>query len=317
MYYPFFRGKQYELVTIRENAQLIKDNGFVPIIEPVKESLNGLVRTLTALQQVKAPAILIVNPDNGDYADRGNLFERALREQIPSLEGLTLGVLAHSDSEIEELIRICQRNRERELAIVHSGYPDGADLASALGAFSNITTHVFVARPCSRVYRRHFRKTRRVLLEDGFTRQDSNRKYPPLERFSDLHITYEEENADAFGDFLVVGDEFTESGGPAYAVAIHLTFIDASKDETMFIHHFVSDTTDTPTDPAGKFAEALAKLVREIRAGSPIYDTKALGEFIALHERGHFPGLGYVKKLSMQHHMETLAIFLREHAGRR
>jgi hypothetical protein len=26
-----------------------------------------------------------------------------------------------------------------------------------------------------------------------------------------------------------------------------------------------------------------------------------------LHADGHFPGLGYVKKLSMSHHIETLA----------
>jgi hypothetical protein len=30
---------------------------------------------------------------------------------------------------------------------------------------------------------------------------------------------------DGFGDFLIVGDDYSESGGPAYAIAIHLTFI--------------------------------------------------------------------------------------------
>lgn len=29
----------------------------------------------------------------------------------------------------------------------------------------------------------------------------------------------------------------------------------------MYVYHFVSDTRDTPTDPAGKFAQALAKLI--------------------------------------------------------
>ena len=58
---------------------------------------------------------------------------------------------------------------------------------------------------------------------------------------------------------LVVGDEFSESGGPAYAIAIHLTFIDPDKENEMWIHHFLSERQDTPKDPAGKFAEALAK----------------------------------------------------------
>jgi len=35
----------------------------------------------------------------------------------------------------------------------------------------------------------------------------------------------------------------------------------------------------------------------------------AVNEFRQLHANGHFPGLGYVKKLSMKHHIETLADF--------
>src|SRR3546814_6797061 len=78
-----------------------------------------------------------------------------------------------------------------------------------------------------------------------------------MEEFSDLHVTYGDHGMAGFGDFLIVGDVYSEGGGPAYAVAIHLTFIDPDKDDVMYIYHFVSDTKDTPTDPAGKFAQAL------------------------------------------------------------
>jgi hypothetical protein len=97
-------------------------------------------------------------------------------------------------------------------------------------------------------------------------------------------------------------------GGPAYAVAIHLTFIDPDLDDSMQIYHFVSDRQDTPTDPAGKFAEALAKMITALdKPGSKVLETSAVKEYRALHKEGHFPGLGYVKKLSMNHHIETLA----------
>ena len=113
---------------------------------------------------------------------------------------------------------------------------------------------------------------------------------------------------DGFGDFLMVGDAFSETGGPAYAVAIHITFINPNEDDQMFIHHFVSDRTDTPTDPAGKFSEALEKLAAEVEQSDTLVTrTEAVEEFIELHHRGHFPGLGYVKKLSMRHHIATLA----------
>jgi hypothetical protein len=111
-----------------------------------------------------------------------------------------------------------------------------------------------------------------------------------------------------FGDFLMVGDDYSESGGPAYAVAIHLTFIDPAQDDAMYIYHFKSDTQDTPTDPAGKFAEALENMMTVIDdPGSNVLETNAVKEFRQLHEDGHFPGLGSVKKLSMSHHIETLA----------
>ena len=111
-----------------------------------------------------------------------------------------------------------------------------------------------------------------------------------------------------FGDFLIVGDDYSESGGPAYAVAIHLTFIDADQDDSMFIYHFVSERQDTPTDPAGKFAEALDEMMATLNdRHSKVLETSAVQEFRLLHKQRHFPGLGYVKKLSMKHHIETLA----------
>ena len=118
---------------------------------------------------------------------------------------------------------------------------------------------------------------------------------------------------DGFGDFLIVGDEYSESGGPAYTVAIHLTYIDADKDDEMHIRHFKSDRQDTPKDPAGKFAEALAKLIAAVNeADSKYIDSSAIEEFRDLHRRGHYPGLGYIKKLSMKHHIETLVAYLED-----
>ena len=117
---------------------------------------------------------------------------------------------------------------------------------------------------------------------------------------------------DGFGDFLIVGDEYSESGGPAYAVAIHLTFIDPDQDDLMEIYHFKSRRRDTPQDPAGKFAEALMVMIETLdEPGSKILETGAIKEFRTLHRQRHFPGLGYIKKLSMKHHIETLADYFK------
>ncbi|SMF45587.1 hypothetical protein SAMN06265365_115114 [Tistlia consotensis] len=42
---------------------------------------------------------------------------------------------------------------------------------------------------------------------------------------------------------------------------------------------------------------------------SKVLDTDAVREFRNLYAQRHFPGLGYVKKLSMKHHIETFAHF--------
>ena len=75
-------------------------------------------------------------------------------------------------------------------------------------------------------------------------------------------------------------------------LAIHLTFIDPNAENQMFIYHFVSDSNATPTDPAGKFAEALAKLIAKLDEGnSHLFEGEAIREFRDLHVKGHFPGL--------------------------
>jgi hypothetical protein len=76
----------------------------------------------------------------------------------------------------------------------------------------------------------------------------------------------------------------------------------------MYVYHFVSTTRDTPTDPAGKFGQALEKLVAKLDTGkSKLFESSAIKEFRDLYAKRHFPGLGLVKKLSMKHHIETLA----------
>jgi hypothetical protein len=193
--------------------------------------------------------------------------------------------------------------------LVHAGFAAPKELATELEGGMATMTNVFVETQDKLLYRKHFEKSKRILVRDGFKRQ-RNADYPPVEEFSDLHVTFRDRGMAGFGDFLIVGDVYSESGGPAYAVAIHLTFIDPGKDDVMYVYHFVSDSKDTPTDPAGKFGQALSKLIKKLDTGtSNLLETSAIKEFRELHAKGHFPGLGYVKKLSMKHHIETLAAY--------
>ena len=211
---------------------------------------------------------------------------------------------------VDEAMACYGQHADHHPVLIHAGFTEPKALAAALGDGMSSLTNAFIEDHAKLLYRKHFDQSTRILVRDGFKRQ-RNADYPAMEEFSDLHVTYRDLGMTGFGDFLIVGDVYSEGGGPAYAVAIHLTFIDPDKDNVMYIYHFVSDTKDTPTDPAGKFAQALAKLITKLDSGtSHILETNAIKELLDFHAKGHFPGLGYVKKLSMKHHIETLAAYL-------
>ena len=304
MYYPFFRGKQFELLAIRESARLIASAGFNPIVEPVRETISGLHRTLEDLVECDATASVIVNPRHGDYRHGGEELATYLRDNYQDNHRISPAILLTNSMTVEDALTLVSHYESQPLTLIHAGFTNGRGLAQSLN--KGDCTHVFLD-PRNVLYRRPFKEGLKVLVEDGFEPK-KNADYDFIDRFSDLHVTFKEQGADGYGDFLTIGDHYSEGGGPAYAVAIHLTFIDPEQGDEMFVYHFKSDSNNTPVDPAGKFSEALAKLVKKIDQGnSKVLKTSAVQEFIDLHERNHFPGLGYVKKLSLKHHLETLA----------
>jgi hypothetical protein len=311
MYYPYFRGKQYELITIREQAPLLAEAGFRPIIEPVKESLGGLHKALDAVTEAKGRAVVIVNPHHGDLSDSGEPLTKLLQGKFTGHQGVSAGILLKDDTSTAEAFDCYKEHSAHAPVFVHAGFTEAKSLLDKLGAPNKELCHVFFEEYCGKLYQKHFKGFHRVLLRDGFDRK-RNRDYALKEPFSDLHATFADEGMNGFGDFLIVGDEYSESGGPAYAIAIHLSFIDPDQDNSMFVYHFISDRQDTPKDPAGKFAEALDKMMQTLnKPNSKVLETSSVKEFRVLHKQGHFPGLGYVKKLSMNHHIETLANYFK------
>lgn len=305
-YHPYFRGKQYELLCIKENADLLSRSGFSPIIEPVKNDIGSLLRCLTEVEKCGGRAFVVYNPNCGSLkAGLPQDFRQKLAALIDASFGISwiYGIQGVEGGVLNGL--------SGNVALLHDRSADASLIkAVAVGGGVGLNPNIFIdAKDSGTLYRKHFGGGARILVRDGFQKK-KNSDYidPDIEHFSDLHLTYQEEGMTGFGDFLTVGDDYSEGGGPAYAVAIHLTFVDSDRDSSMFIRHFVSDSNLTPADPAGKFSEALSKLASAVRKSeSKIFRTAAVKEFLDLHDRGHYPGLGYVKKLSMQHHIELMA----------
>lgn len=315
LYYPCFHGKTFELVTIRAMASLLADKQFVPVIEPVRKQLGYLQRALKAVCDAGGSATLIVNPYHGDHQQDGAPINTLLKQDFKGAQSFSAGILLRRDMTVDQVMAYCDQYADRDLALIHAGFNEPKTLAARLCKWSGLT-HVFLEHHAKLLYQKHFdesktiNQNKHILVRDGFKRL-RNADYKKEDEFSDLHVTYRGLGMDGFGDFLTVGDVYSEGEGPAYAVAIHLTYIDPNKDHVMGIRHFVSDNNTSPIDPAGKFAEALKHLIATLESKtSHLLETEAIKEFRAMHANGHFPGLGYVKKLSMQHHIETLANFL-------
>ncbi len=312
MYYPYLRGKQFELILLRDNAEFLAKNSIHPIIEPVKSDFTALTRSMKAMNENGVDCTLIVNPQAGqEPIHTSSILKELIEDKFKKLKNISVGYILHAESKIDDLVALLKKYRNFNFSILHYGYTNGKKLAVAIDRYKNIKIHIFIDGFAGKLYQRHLKKDgiKRVLIRDGFKPQKKNAHYPHSEHFSDLHITFPDEGIDGFGDYLIVGDDYTEIGGPAYAVAIHLTYLDT--DDDMFIYHFISDQTDSPTDPGGKFLEALAKLVKKVnKPKSLIFKSRACAEYLKLYRMQHYPGLGYVKKLSMQHHIELMADFI-------
>lgn len=68
MYFPYLRGKQFELIALREFAiQYPNTEQIIPIIEPVKSTFNGLTTAARIMFEQNLRFALVLNPADGDF----------------------------------------------------------------------------------------------------------------------------------------------------------------------------------------------------------------------------------------------------------
>jgi len=311
MYYPYLRGKQYELIVLRELSGVLASAGIVPIIEPVKKNISALVKTAQELKEKGASFIIIVNPQHGEFKTDGAVIEKEIIGSV--LRGYNnyfIAFLLSGKTRLSDVSSFFTRHSGQKVCLIHNHTVEFAnDVRALLSRHSSGAINVFVEGATTKTYRQVFQGSgvSAVLVSDGFKNRPRNGDYPETESFSDLYSIYRQEGYAGFGDFLIVGDAYSETGGPAHVVAIHLTY---PNDNVIWIKHFLSDSrSDLPVDPGGKFLEALGKL--NVFITQKGLNTSACQEFGQLYQEQRYPGLGYVKKLSMKHHVELMAELIR------
>ncbi|OGT98152.1 MAG: hypothetical protein A2298_00565, partial [Gammaproteobacteria bacterium RIFOXYB2_FULL_38_6] len=241
MYYPYLRGKQYELIVLRELSGVLASAGIVPIIEPVKKNISALVKTAQELKEKGASFIIIVNPQHGEFKTDGAVIEKEIIGSV--LRGYNnyfIAFLLSGKTRLSDVSSFFTRHSGQKVCLIHNHTVEFAnDVRALLSRHSSGAINVFVEGATTKTYRQVFQGSgvSAVLVSDGFKNRPRNGDYPETESFSDLYSIYRQEGYAGFGDFLIVGDAYSETGGPAHVVAIHLTY---PNDNVIWIKHFLS-----------------------------------------------------------------------------
>lgn len=307
MYFPYLRGKQYELIALRELSEVLAVNSdkISPIIEPVKNS-STLKTTLKEFKLKDINFNIILNPEEGDSKPDTNELIDVVKKQLHNYTNYQIALIVKEETNISEYLDLLKKSNIDfdGITLIHFAITEAPAVIDFSGDFNFINNVVYFKKTSRRYYRR-FDKNTCVGLEDFFDSQIRNADYLKIQdsQFSEEHLFYKQDGFKGFSDFLTIGDNYSETGFLPYAVAIHLSYIDTQK--RIRIRHFVSDSNEDATDVGGKFAEALEKLISWCNSNE-IIETTALSQFRKLHSTGHFPGLGSIKKLSIMHHIELV-----------
>jgi hypothetical protein len=309
MYQPYIRGKQFELIGIRDLAfPVLQPNkaNVSPIIEPVKDS-STLKTTLKELINNDVNFTVIANPQVGTFTNIEAIFS-AIKSSVGESKNYQVGIIFHDRINHTETINILQKYNDTipSLTFIHNTVFDNIkEILTLYQQHFLIKYNVINLSATSKRYHRNFVENTRIELDDYFNAQSRNSDYLKVEEsnFSEEHLYFKEEGFIGFSDYLSIGEEYSETGFLPYAVAIHLSYAEENTNRIK-VKHFVSDSNDDTSDIAGKFEEALNKLIAWCDQTG--YNSIAIPLFREYHQNGHFPGLGTLKKLSLMNHIDLV-----------
>ncbi len=305
MYYPYLRGRQNELFCIRgllESGRLGPD--ITPIIEPVKFTTT-LFDTLDKFLEKGHDIAFIYNPKVGSFWDEysKNDSVNKYKKFEPILENGKITKAFLNERRIVDGVKSGRINAE-DCFIINTKNGDYNLYEDT--EFSSIGAKMtFIPKD------EDFKDIvtgNTAILEDHFEREARNKDYLLEEDqlFSRDHLVYRKHGYRGFGDYTIVGDEYEESGFAPAAIAIHIVYFDEK--EQLRIHHFVSDTNESITDPARKFYEAMEKIVEWSDKGK-LQHTLGLSTLLNYYYQGKFPGLGLIKRCAIMHHLELIGTY--------
>jgi hypothetical protein len=282
MYYPYFRGKQFDLFALTALLEADRLSPQVqPIIEPVKQS-KALLKFLATAQTKAQPFYLIQNPQAGEFLTATGA------EILTALDAKKALIL---DQPLETFTQTAS------LLIIQQAAP--------------VLESDWQMNQSKVLIPEEFRLLQKVtgekiLSQDVFTRLPKAEYYAecPDELFSTAHLTFQKRGFVGFSDFSIDSRLYYEHGYPAKCLSLHLVYFDA---EQLRIHHFLS-SEEAPTQK-DKFFELMTDVQDWLTSGQ-LPQTLGLELLLNAYTAGKFPGMGVMRKAAVMHHLELMSVYL-------
>ncbi|MEI5990917.1 hypothetical protein A5881_002422 [Enterococcus termitis] len=283
MYYPYFRGKQFDLFALtalveqkRLSAQIL------PIIEPVKKS-KALKKFIDLFQKEHHSFYLIQNPQAGDFLTEDGLFY---------LQSLSLRKTMIVEQPIETL------NEKPQLLVIGNSTP------ALQSDWQSNQAKVLIPKEFRLLQKI---KGEKILSQDVFTRLPKSSFYHECadEFFSDTHLTFRKNGFVGFSDFSIDSRIYYEHNYPSKILSLHLVYFEHDR---LRIHHFLS--SEEAITQKDKFFELMAEVETwrdKLFGETPTLGLELLFEAVS---KDKFPGMGVMRKAAVMHHMELMSHYL-------
>jgi hypothetical protein len=307
MYFPYLYGKQNELLAVKELQEFIITNGkIIPIFEPVSLS-STLKNVVKDLNEKKLKFVVVINPIVGSLVNKEEKIIKELVTKLPNNESVSLAFHVNYHTNIEDIEKMIKRLEEYSFSFIIDHEP--INIEKFISLLDRIKTDYLLINTHLRSRElEKYKSFTKIQIEDPFIKQQKNSQYPPESIFKSLCMDFKNEGFEGFGDYQMVGKEYSDSGGPAYAVALHLLSID--ENGQLIMKHFLSDDQEGPGNVQGKYFEALKKLINYVDLKNSEPETIGIKNYRENYEKGAFPGLGMPKRYSIKHHIEYISKFI-------
>lgn len=244
---------------------------------------------------------LILNPEHGELKNNRAAVLQIYDDMTAENPRVLPAWIVNSGTVFQDAMDLAGLCPEAGVIFIHKAEADHT-VVSQLLALPGF--HLFQSGCVGSQYIASFSSKPCGLLEDGFQSQQRNSDYPVQSFFSDQFYQHKQQGFSGFGDYTITGDNYSESGGSPFAIAIHITEAQSS---SIICNHFVSQSNATRADQAGKFKEAVKALAVYSQNNPGAIDFSAgCQQFLTHYANGHYPSLGKIKEHSMQHHLELM-----------